>query len=335
MEQTRAELKSAFSNGKRPSGEDFANLLESFINPKDDSIRKDAAGNFVITLGNVPTGAPGTLRFAASKVQFFDGAVWQDVGTGSGSGFQPVAASQNIAYSNGNVGIGTQAVPPSARLEVALNTGEQAKIGKLSVGNSAAPFTGFAQLSHIDRANGADFALRQGPNGNVNLNAAANQKLILSQNGSSPRLSVTESGFVVVGADSDIGNGARFQVNGSAFKGDGSPNWLIASDARLKKDVRPFEDGLDKLLQINPVHFKYNGLAQTPDNHDQVGILGQEMAQILPYTVSTATAQLQPNEAPINDMLTFDPNALVYVLINAVKELAGKVQSLEKELSER
>lgn len=335
MEQTRAELKVKFSDGKRPSGEDFANLLDSFINPKDDSIRKDAAGNFVITLGNVPTGAPGTLRFTANKVQFFDGAVWQDVGSGSSGGFQPVAGTQHIAYSNGNVGIGTQAAQPSAKLEVALNTGEQAKIGSVSIGNSAAPNTNFVQFSHVNRANNTDFAVRQGPNGNVNVNAPANQKLILSKGGNVSRLSVIENGSVIVGADTDIsGSGVEFQVNGKAFKNDGSPNWTVPSDERVKKDIRPFRDGLSKLLQINPVKFKYNGLAQTPDNHEQVGILGQEMAQVLPYTVSTASAQLQPDDQPI-DLLTFDPNALVYVLINAVKELAGKVQALEQELADR
>ena len=332
-QQSRADLKLKFSDGKRPSGSEFADLLDSFINPQDDSLRKDAQGNFIITLGDGQSNKAGTLRFTAGKVQFFDGAAWQDVGAGSSGGFQPVGGTQNIAYSNGNVGINTAAAQPTARLEVALAVGEQAKIGSVSVGNSAAPLNGFVQVSHVNRANATDFALRQGPQGNVNLNAPANQKLILSKGGNVSRLSVIENGSVIVAADTDIsGTGAEFQVNGKAFKNDGSPNWTVPSDARLKKDIRPFQDGLEKLLQINPVHFKYNGLAQTPNNHEQVGILGQEMAQVLPYTVSTASAQLQPNDAPI-DMLTFDPNALVYVLINAVKELAGKVQSLEKELS--
>ncbi|QJW89139.1 tail fiber domain-containing protein [Spirosoma taeanense] len=341
MEQTRADLKIKFDNGKRPSGPDFADLLDSFVNPKDDNFRKDGSGNFVVTLGNapdVPAPAAGTLRFTAGKVQFSTGAAWQDVGAGSGGGFQSVGGSANIAYSNGNVGIGTAAAQPTAKLEVALAIGEQAKIGNVSVGNSAAPLNGFIQMSHVNRANATDFALRQGPNGNVNVNAPANQKLILSKGGNQSRLSVIENGSVIVGGETDIsGTGAALQVNGDLFinanaiKPGGGP-WQAPSDARLKKDIRPFTDGLAKVLQINPVNFRYNGLAQTPDNSEQVGILGQEMASILPYTVSTARAQLKPEETP-TDILIFDPNALVYVLINAVKELAGKVQSLEQQLA--
>ncbi|GAA4400469.1 hypothetical protein GCM10023187_13700 [Nibrella viscosa] len=338
MEQTRADLKIKFNDGKRPSGADFADLLDSFVNPKDDNLRKDGSGNFVVTLGNapdVPAPAAGTLRFSAGKVQFSTGAAWQDVGAGSGGGFQSVGGSANIAYSGGNVGVNTGNAQPTAKLEVGLAVGEQAKIGNVSVGNSAAPLNGFIQLSHVNRANATDYALRQGPNGNVNLNAPANQKLILSKGGSQSRLSVIESGSVIVGAETDIsGSGTAFQVNGGAFKNDGSPNWSVPSDARLKKDIQPFLDGLGELLQINPVRFRYNGLAQTPDNHEQVGILGHEIAQILPYTVSTASAPLQPDQAPA-DILTFDPNALIYVLVNAVKELAGKVQSLEQELKSR
>lgn len=336
MEQTRADLKIKFADGKRPSGADFADLVDSFVNPKDDSVRKDGSGNFVVTLGNapdVPAASAGTLRFNAGKVQFSTGAAWQDVGAGAGSGFQSVGGSANIAFSGGNVGIGTAAAQPTAKLEVALGTGEQAKIGSVSLGNSAAPLTGFVQVSHVNRANNTDFAVRQGPNGNVNVNAPANQKLILSKGGNQSRLSIIENGSVIVAAENDIsGGGTAFQVNGGAFKNDGSGTWAFTSDARLKKDVRPFTDGLEKLLQIRPVHFRYNGLAQTPENHEQIGILGQEIAGVLPYTVRTASAPLRPGEAP-TDLLVFDPNALMYVLINAVKELSDKVQALEQELS--
>ena len=346
-QQSRADLKIKFSDGKRPSGGDFADILDSFINPKDDSLAKDGSGNFVITLGNAPDApAPdaGTLRFSAGKVQFSTGAAWQDVGAGSGGGFQSVGGTANIAYSAGNVGINTAAAQPTAKLEVGLALGEQAKIGNVSVGNSAAPLNGFVQLSHVNRANATEFALRQGPNGNVNINAPVNQKLILSKGGSQSRLSVIENGSVIVAAETDIsGSGAALQVNGdlfvtgnitigtgNAFKPGGGA-WQPPSDAILKKNIRPFTDGLSELLQIKPIHFQYNGLAQTPENVEQVGILAQEMAAVLPYTISTTKTRLRPDEEPTNT-LTFDPSALVYVLINAVKELAGKVQSLEQEL---
>lgn len=341
MEQTRADLKIKFDNGKRPSGADFGDLLDSFINPKDDNIRKDGNGNFVLTLGNAPdapAAAAGTLRFSAGKVQFSTGAAWQDMGGGAGVGFQPVNGTVNIAYSAGNVGINTGANQPGARLEVGLAANEQVRMGNAAVGNSS--LANAMQISQIGNVAPANFALRQEATGRVQLNAPANQKLTLSKGGNQPRLSVIETGSVVVGAETDIsGTNAAMQVNGDLFiNGNairpGGGTWQPPSDARLKKDIRPFTDGLARLMQINPVTFRYNGLAQLPDQQEYVGVLGQEMAKVLPYTISTASAQLRPNEAP-TDVLVFDPNALFYVLINAVKELADKVQTLEKEISSR
>ena len=342
MEQTRPDLKIKFNDGKRPTGTDFADLIDSFINTRDDNIKKDANGNFIITLGNTPAGPAGTLRFVAQKVQFFDGANWQDVGAGSGGGFQPVAGTPNIAYTGGNVGVGTGATQPAAKLEVALAAGELTKIGNASVGNGTATFASAAQVSHFSHANNTNFALRQGTQGNVNLNAPASQKLVLSKGGNLPRLTITENGNVVVGSDAEFmttppAGGAAvpvFQVNGLAVKNDGKGTWDFISDVRLKKDIHPFLDGLTELLRINPVRYKYNGMAQTPSEPEQVGILGQEIAEVLPYTVSTVSARMNPDEAPTDDLLMFNPNALTYVLINAVKELAAKVQALEKTLIE-
>ena len=340
MEQTRPDLKIKFNDGKRPSGGDFADLIDSFVNTRDDNIKKDADGNFIITLGNTPAGPPGTLRFIAQKVQFFDGTNWQDVGAGSGGGFQPVGGTPNLAYTGGNVGIGTGTVQPAAKLEVSLAAGELTKIGNASVGNGAAAFASSAQISHFSHANNNNFALRQATQGNVSLNAPASQKLVLSKGGNQPRLTITENSNVVVGNDTEIQATPIapqtvppvFQVNGSAFKNDGKGTWDFLSDARLKKEVHPFLDGLTELLRINPVRYKYNGMAHTPTGPEQVGVLGQEIAEVLPYTVSTISAPLNPEEAPINDLLMFNPNALTYVLINAVKELAAKVQLLEKAL---
>ncbi|MBD2700758.1 tail fiber domain-containing protein [Spirosoma sp. BT702] len=345
MAQTRSELRIKFSDGKRPSGDDFAQLIDSFINPLEDNIKKDGNGNFIITLGNTNAGPAGTLRFTAQKVQFFDGTTWQDMGGGSGGGFQPVGATQNIAYNNGSVGIGTNNAQPAGKLEVVQGSGEFSKFGNAVAGNGAATSASAAQFSHFSFANNNAFALRQTVQGDVNLNAPDQKKLVLSHNGTLARLTITEKGNVVIGSNTDITATPLptpgpadpailpiFQVSGRAFKTSGGQTWEQPSDSRLKKDIQPFVDGLAKLLQINPVRFKYNGLAQTPTDTEEVGVLAQEIADVVPYTVSSFSAPLNPGEAPTDDLLMFNPSALTYVLINAVKELAAKVQQLEKAL---
>jgi len=52
---------------------------------------------------------------------------------------------------------------------------------------------------------------------------------------------------------------ARLSVNGNASKSGGGV-WAAWSDARLKKNIVPYNAGLKEILQINPVRFQYNEL---------------------------------------------------------------------------
>lgn len=172
-------------------------------------------------------------------------------------------------------------------------------------------------------------------------------------------------------------------VDGGAIKSSGGADWSVPSDIRYKKDVSPFSDGLEKLRQINPVWFRYNGLMGLSDKGQEVGIIAQELQKIVPYCIAESeisqtivtkeekryqvdaidttviqvpdktqkdergqlkfkdTLILKPTKrwviepmeyktgkAPI---LTYNSNALRYILINAVKEIDLKVQQMNTE----
>lgn len=96
----------------------------------------------------------------------------------------------------------------------------------------------------------------------------------------------------------------------------GSNTWTIASDRRLKKDIKPFTDGLDMIKKINPVWFRYNGLGGLPDDgKNYTGIIAQEIKEIAPYMIDTFK-----DKATDNEYLNYNGNAMTYILINAVKE---------------
>ena len=105
----------------------------------------------------------------------------------------------------------------------------------------------------------------------------------------------------------------RLEVNGSAGKPGGGDWTNSASDRRLKKNIRPYEDGLEQLLRIQPVWYQYNGKTNLPTDQEYVGIIAQEMQQIAPYTVGSF--QYEGSQ-----YLNFDGSALRYMLINAVQE---------------
>lgn len=346
-DQTRDFLKGRFRNGDRPDGNDFTDLIDSCLNKATDGLGLDADRTLTLSGGlrlgdTTVANIPGGLRFNGGQVQVNNGAGWSNIGGGGGGGggFAAVGSANAIAYSAGRVGINTGAAEPNTRLEVVLgaNTGpaEQVRFGNAMVGSGGAAFSSFAVYGHqalganVTAVN-ASFALRQSNTGVVHLNAAANQVLSLRQGGTSVRLGITTNGNVVVGSESELtGSGAAvFQVAGSAFKNDGNGAWAFTSDARVKEDVRDLDAGLAELRRVRPVRYRYNGLAGTRAGLEGVGILGQEIEQVLPETVE----KLPPEAADgVEGLRVFNPSALTYVLINAVKQLADKVETLERAL---
>jgi hypothetical protein len=348
-ERTRDFLKPEFKDGERPSGDNFSDLIDSFVNKQSDGVRLDSDGNLVLTrgvqLGDSAGTVAGGLRFNSNQLQVFTGGAWVNVASGGGGGgFQPPPTTAPAAVvHNGNVGIGAFAAAPTFRLEVPLDANNgpanQVRFGNVVCANGAGlNFQSFAVFAHQQQAAtniNSNYALRQDPTGPVQLNAPLNQVISLRQGGITARLGISTAGNVIVGGESDLANipppgTAALQVAGEAFKRDGSGSWLIPSDARLKEDVRDLETGLAALRQLRPVRFRYNGRAGTSPGRAGVGVLAQEIETVLPETIQRASV---PDDPTLNELRIFDSSMLTYVLINAVKELAAKVEHLEQALA--
>ena len=98
--------------------------------------------------------------------------------------------------------------------------------------------------------------------------------------------------------------------------------WTIASDRRIKKDIRSFTEGLAVLDKINPVYYKYNGQGGFKvDGKENIGVIAQEIQKVAPYTVDTYKAKLNPGDREPTDLLNYNGHALAFVTINAIKEL--------------
>lgn len=142
------------------------------------------------------------------------------------------------------------------------------------------------------------------------------------------RMRITEAGDIGIGTNSP---NYKLHVVGDAGKTTGGSAWVSISDKRLKKEIKPFMDGLQVLTKINPVWYQYNGLAGlSNDGKNYVGIVAQEMQAIAPYTIGTF------KDAENNtEYLNYDANAVTYILINSVKEQQAEIDALKKQLEEQ
>jgi hypothetical protein len=107
-----------------------------------------------------------------------------------------------------------------------------------------------------------------------------------------------------------------------------------ASDARLKTDIRPIDHALDKVCQLQGVHFTWKeGLPWPP--HRDVGVLAQDVERVLPEAVTQASFDVDVfgNSKSQEGYMAVDgvSNKITALLIQAVKELYEKVEMLEKK----
>lgn len=120
--------------------------------------------------------------------------------------------------------------------------------------------------------------------------------------------------------------------NNSAAK-PSSSSWIVTSDERSKEVTNAFDDGLETILKINPVHFTYNGNYGISAGTEGIGTVAQELQKIAPYMVKTA--EYSDEEANTSEeYLTVDYGAMDFVLINAIKELKALIEQQNEKIRE-
>ncbi len=112
-----------------------------------------------------------------------------------------------------------------------------------------------------------------------------------------------------------------------------SSSWTVTSDARLKKDVSNFNDGLALVQKIHPVWFNYTGEAGMPTNERGIGTLAQELQNIAPYMVKEWTYTGKDGEK--KNYLAVDYGAMDFVLVNAIKEQQVQIEKKNSQLEQQ
>jgi hypothetical protein len=137
------------------------------------------------------------------------------------------------------------------------------------------------------------------------------------------------SGNVGIGTTSPV---YKLQLSTNSAAKPTSNVWTVVSDSRVKENVRTYDSGLDKVLQIEPKLFDYNGKAGFEKTKDNVGIIAQEIKKILPETVNTYKAKLNEGDEEETELYSYDGHALTFALVNSIKELNKKIEQLETRI---
>lgn len=124
----------------------------------------------------------------------------------------------------------------------------------------------------------------------------------------------------------------QLQLNTNSAAKPTSSTWTVISDERVKTNIQDYTTGLSEILQINPKTFDYNGKAGFDKTTGNIGIIAQEVKDIMPETISTYEAKLNEEDTEEIELFNFDAHPIQFALINAVKELNEKIKSLEQKI---
>jgi hypothetical protein len=125
--------------------------------------------------------------------------------------------------------------------------------------------------------------------------------------------------------ESNVGIGAvpdnTLTVNGSADK-PGGGSWGTFSDRRLKTLKGDFTSGLEQVLNIRPVRYRYkddNALG-IKDREEHIGLVAQEVQRVIPEAVTENS----------NGYLLVNNDPILWAMLNAIKEQQQEITALRK-----
>jgi len=191
---------------------------------------------------------------------------------------------------------------------------------------------GSSQGAYIQRVGGIQFTWDRDSYGTNNYHAMVCD---------SDDLKINSYHNVTINLDTNDNNGSEaFQIrkhntgmtNGTLlFQVDGSGNVdatadVIAyssSDKRLKDNLKPISNSLEKLQKLTGYEFDWNDKQDTYEGHD-VGVVAQEVEEVLPEVVATRDSGYKAVKY----------EKMIPLLIESIKELKEEINGLKNKLGE-
>jgi hypothetical protein len=127
------------------------------------------------------------------------------------------------------------------------------------------------------------------------------------------------------------GSGGLILAGSTAQKATGT-TWSNPSDVRLKDNIQEYKKGLQELMQVSVKTWEYNGKGGTVQGTKGLGVIADEIKEVLPDTVDDYKAKLNDNDAEDTNIKKFDATEITWLLVKSIQELKAELDSVKAEL---
>ncbi len=131
----------------------------------------------------------------------------------------------------------------------------------------------------------------------------------------------------------------------------GGGSWSDTSDSRIKTVTGDYQNGLDAVLQLQPVTYRFLGndtpgplqpndtatpyrsshhYTSATNSAEYVGLIAQDTETAMPELVNQTEGYIDGNQ--VEDLRILNTGPLIYALVNAVKELNAKIGVMQSRL---
>jgi hypothetical protein len=142
-----------------------------------------------------------------------------------------------------------------------------------------------------------------------------------------------ENASLILATDNDAANTSIILKNTGVVQFTGYTNGTLstdvdgnisASDGRLKTITNKLDSGLNKVLKLNPVYYKWNKDSGFNTKYTELGFIAQDVKKVIPEAV--------PNEETETNRLNYSDRAIIATLVKAVQEQQIQIEQLQQEL---
>jgi hypothetical protein len=277
-----------------------------------ERMRIDSSGNVSIPSGNLdvtgnidlPDNNKLLLGNSDDLEIYHDGNSWiRDVGTGN---LYIDSGSSIYLYANGNTPM--LYAQPGAGVTSYYN----------GVGKFATTSSGAEVLGNLDVTN----ALNVG--GASPVNTGFIESTVVGASRALQTVGGVGTTQTHVGFENIYGEIGRIDV--SAF----SVSYVTSSDYRLKTDIHPMQDSIDRVKALKPVNFEWKEEGTRVD-----GFLAHEVQEVVPEAISGEKDATKTNKdgVEVPDYQGIDQSKLVPLLTSALQEALAKIDDLELRMA--